>query len=118
MKQIRNPLIATLLISLLLLAAGLYMTIDSYYKRLSIDLACSQAAFFRTMPHLITKGETLKIPVYLGNNPMENNPFINGEVSCLKGGGKISIKELRIDIYRRPFSKISFTTLLDARVRK
>ena len=117
MKVRKNPLVFLLLICLLLLISGLYMTIDSYYKRLSIESAYNQAEFFRTMPYLIKKGETLEMPVYLENKPMENNPFITGTAVCRDFKEKLSIKELNIEIHRAPFSSVQITTLLDTRVR-
>ena len=117
MKKQVNALHLSLIISLLFLAAGLIMTIDSYYKRLSLIVASNQIKFIKLIPHRIAGEEILKMPLYQENVIMENNPLLSGTVAGGYYRKKISIRELEITVYRGPVSKVKLYTLLDARSR-
>ena len=116
MKQ-KNPIHLALLISLLLLTAGLIMTIDAYHKRLSVLTAYNQVKFLKLIPHRITEDETLKMPLYQENVIMEKNPVLSGTVSGGYYENKKSIRTLEVTVKRGPLAEIELHTLLDARSR-
>jgi len=117
MKKRINKIRAALLLSFLPLAAGLIMTIDSYYKILSVETAYNQVVFLRTLPHLLKKDRPLALPMYQENITLKKNPFITGTVSADYYMGRFSVYNTKIKVYRAPFISTSLYTLIDARIR-
>jgi len=117
MKKKRNTLHLFLLISVFFLTAGLYMTIDAHYKRLSIEVASNQIEFLKSLPQIVKKEELLELPLYQENIILDKNKCLKGYIKGDYYKGKISIRDLSVTVYRGNFRKAGLFCLLDARIR-
>ncbi|HDQ26698.1 MAG TPA: hypothetical protein ENN43_08160 [bacterium] len=106
-----------LLLSFILGAPGLLMTIDAFYKRLSVEAAAGQAEYLKHMPFFIENNSAVSAPVYHKNLTLENYGILSGKIYGSLYDSRPSLKEARIAI-NRGYAGLSVSVILDARVRR
>lgn len=117
MKNRIKPLNLFLLLSIPFLAAGVFLTVDSYNRYLAVEAAAEQLEFIKNLPHAVNAGETLKMPAYSENLFLEQNRFLSGELSCTYYEGRVSVRRIKASVKRGIFSRTDIEYLADARSR-
>jgi hypothetical protein len=114
-RRIR-PLNLILLLSMPLLIAGLFLTVNACYKLHAAEAAAEQMEFLKNLPYVINSGERLKLPVFSENTILSQNPVLNGYAECGYYENTVSVRRIKIRV-NYLFDSTEFTCLIDARSR-
>ena len=106
-----------LFFSFVLAIAGLYLSNDAYYKNLSITIALNQVGFFKGMPSIV-KNDTRPLPLYQENPILEHNKNLKAVFTGGYYNGSLSIRQVKITVYRDFNQKVELFSLVDARMRQ
>jgi hypothetical protein len=117
MRKKINYIYIFLIISVVFLITGTYLTVDAYLGMHSIEIASSQIEFIKNLPFCIEDGQKKKIPLYKENYFLKKYPFIKGFVSAFTYEDKISVKRINVTLKRPLFTKTELNCLIDARSR-
>jgi len=112
-----NLIYLFLLISVIFLLIGTYLTVNAYLGMHSIEVASSQLEFVKNLPFCIDIGKNKKIPLYKENHFMKKYNFIKGCISADNYDNKPSIRQVGVALQHPVFFETKLICLIDARSR-
>ncbi len=117
MTKKNNLIYLFLLISVIFLLIGAFLTVNAYLGMHSIEVAYSQIEFVKNLPFCVDTGKKKKIPIYKENHFLKKYSFIKGHIIARDYKNKPSIKQAEVILKHAVFFETKLICLIDARSR-
>lgn len=117
MKNKINYIYLFLLISIIFLLLGTFLTIDAYFGMHAVEIASNEIEFVKNLSFSVDVGQKKKIPLYKENYFLKKHPFIEGYITVTNYENTSSIRQAQITLKRPFFFKTNLFCLIDTRNR-
>ncbi|MBP7791885.1 MAG: hypothetical protein KA120_02365 [Candidatus Goldbacteria bacterium] len=106
-----------LLVSVVFLLIGTFLTVDAYFGIHSVEIAAGQIEFIKNLPYCIDAGQKKKIPLYKEISFLKKHTFVEGYVTSSIYENTSSLLLVDVTLKRPGIFDTDLICLIDMRSR-